>query len=274
MRRLPVLLLIAAISCAVAAGRVRPRVPAYAKARLVFRDEFHGRRAGTAVDTAKWAACPRGTSTWNRFVSDSPAVAFVSNGQLVLRCIPGGAAGAMLSGAVETRDRFSFTHGLVEVRMKTTNHRGNFPAAWLMPQPPCAPWPDGGEIDIFESIDGENRSYHTAHSRWIDVLHRHGEPPYSGSRATDVAQWHVYGLEWTPARLTWYIDGEQVFSYPKSPDPEALGAGQWPFEHPFYIILNQSVGDGSWAAEADTAFTYESRVDWVRVWQPRGGKAR
>lgn len=272
-KQLLFLSLAAAIGIAPAVGRIRPSIPlAGGKAKLIFHDEFNRRRA--ALDPAKWTTGERGTSVWNRFVSDSSAVAFVSDGALVLRCIPNaattGEADAMLSGAKETKDRFSFTYGLVEVRMKTTNHRGNFPAAWLMPQPPCAGWPAGGEIDIFESIDAENRSYHTAHSRWIDVLHNDSTPPSSGNRATDVTQWHIYALEWTPGRLAWYIDGEPVFSYSKSSDPAALAAGQWPFDHPFYIILNQSVGNATWAAAADTAFTYESRVDWVRVWQTAG----
>ena len=57
----------------------------------------------------------------------------------------------MITGAKETRDNFSFTYGKVEVRLKTNLHRGNFPAAWMMPQPPCDGWPNAGEIDIFDS---------------------------------------------------------------------------------------------------------------------------
>ena len=33
------------------------------------------------------------------------------------------------------------------------------------------------------------------------------------------------------------------------------------------MILNQSVGDGSWAKKPDASFTYTTLFDWVRVYQ-------
>ena len=48
---------------------------------------------------------------------------------------------------------------------------------------------------------------------------------------------------------------------------DALSKGQWPFDKAFFIILNQSVGNGSWAANADVSHTYETLFDWVRVYQ-------
>ena len=65
----------------------------------------------------------------------------------------------------------------------------------------------------------------------------------------------------------WYVDGKQVGSYAKSTDADALSKGQWPFDKAFFIILNQSVGNGSWAANADVSHTYETLFDWVRVYQ-------
>ena len=52
--------------------------------------------------------------------------------------------------------------------------------------------------------------------------------------------------------------------YKKEPgNPE-----QWPFDKSdFYLILNQSVGDGSWAKPVDTTHTYQMEIDWIRVYQ-------
>ena len=58
-----------------------------------------------------------------------------------------------------------------------------------------------------------------------------------------------------------------MFSYAKSGDNNARNNKQWPFDHPFYIILNQSVGMNTWASNPDPSFEYESQVDYVRVWQ-------
>ena len=82
-----------------------------------------------------------------------------------------------------------------------------------------------------------------------------------------VNEWHVYGLIWTETELRWTLDGNVVATYPKSTDASALQQGQWPFDHPFYIILNQSVGDGSWAKAANTSQTYTTFFDYVRVYQ-------
>lgn len=43
---------------------------------------------------------------------------------------------------------------------------------------------------------------------------------------------------------------------------------QWSFDKSdFYLILNQSVGDGSWAKPVDTTHTYQMEIDWIRVYQ-------
>ena len=170
----------------------------------------------------------------------------------------------MISGARETRGLFSFTYGRVDVRLKTTPHVGNFPAAWMMPQPPTDSWPKAGEIDIFESIDAQQRAWHTIHSNWTHNLGYKWNPQSSFEENVSVSDWHVYSLDWTEDALRWYVDGEEVGSYLKSEDEDVLSQGQWPFTHDFYIILNQSVGNGSWARNPDLDFTYETRFDDVK----------
>jgi len=239
---------------------------------LVFSDEFN-QPDGSLPDPEKWTACPRRTATWSRWISDSPDVAFIRDSALVCRAIPNPDTSsdnvAMLTGAVETTGKFSFTYGKVEVRLRTNLHTGNFPAAWMKPEPPCEGWPKSGEIDIFESIDGENRSYHTVHTNWTYNLKNTNNPKSSFNRQTYVAQWHVYGMEWTEDLISWSIDGTVVGTYARSTDESVIEQGQWPFDHPFYVLLNQSVGNGSWAKNADTTYTYETEFDWVRVYQPR-----
>lgn len=241
--------------------------------KLVFRDEFD-LPDGSQPDTSVWRRSKRYWSTWNRWISRSDRVVFIKNGRLVCRAVRNTAepsdTAAMLTGAVETQGKFSFKYGKIEVRMRTKRHRGNFPAAWLLPQPPCRDWPGGGEIDIFETIDNENKAHHSVHSHWTYVLKKK-EQPHTWEVAADVEKWHVYGLVWTPTSLTWTIDGAPTASYRKSSDKAALDSGQWPFDHPFYIVLNQSVGrKGGWAAAPDPKFVYETQFDWVRVYQLDG----
>ena len=239
---------------------------------LVFADEFD-QPDGSQPDSDKWQRSRRYSSTWNRWISNSEEVAYIEDGCLVLKAIPNNDketdTADMLTGAVETRDKFSFTYGKVDIRMQVEPFKGSFPAAWMMPQPPADSWPKGGEIDIFESIDAANTAYHTIHTNWTYTLGNRNNPKSSFSEYCNISQWHVYSLEWTEDQLTWSVDGNVKGIYKKSTNQSHLEQGQWPFDHDFYIIVNQSVGDGSWAAKAQTDHTYISRVDYVRVYQKK-----
>lgn len=247
--------------------------PAAGSYRLVFSDEFN-LPDGSRPDPAKWRVSTRSQSVWNRWISDSPEVAFIEDGHLVCRAIPNPDTSVddvpMLTGSIETRDLYSFTYGKVEVRLRTAPYAGNFPAAWMMPQPPCAVWPNAGEIDIFEAIDAQNTSYHTIHSHWSFDLGNKTYPQSSFTKSVAVGKWHIYGVEWLEDRLIFTVDNVVAGTYARSDDESILEQGQWPFTHPFYLILNQSVGNGSWAKEAETSHTYETRFDYVRVYQKDG----
>lgn len=240
--------------------------------QIVFRDEFNGRR-GSRPDTAYWSCSLRGVSTWDRWISSSDKVAFVRNGKLVCRAMrnrtePSDTA-LMLTGAVDTRGKFSFQYGKIEVRAKTNLHEGNFPAIWLMPEEPAPRHPHGGEIDIFESFGTHRDAYHTIHTNWTYLL-KHTKPSNQFVRTYfDVDQWHVYGLEWTPTSLIFYIDDEETGRYLKSTDKEALANNQWPFDRPFYIILNQSLRQfgTTFGGDPDVNYVYETQFDWVRVYK-------
>lgn len=238
--------------------------------KLVFNDEFEG-TDGERADESKWGVSKRQSSTWNRFISDSIDVAHIEDGKLVLKAIPNLDKSKdnvdMLTGALETKDKFSFTYGKLECRAKTNGHTGNFPAIWMMPQDQSAGWPNCGEVDIFEQIDAENKSYHTVHSNWTYNLGNKNNPTSSFNKSLSMDRYHTYGLEWDDQSITWFVDGVEVGKYTKSTDADALSKGQWPFDKAFYVILNQSVGNGSWAANADVNHTYRMDVDWIRIYQ-------
>lgn len=242
--------------------------------QLVFSDEFDLPN-GSTPNPRYWSCSSRLSCTWARWISHSPRVAYIKNGKLVCRAIrntfmPSDTA-KMLTGAVETQNKFSFKYGKIEVRMKTNLHTGNFPAAWLMPEPPAPNHPDGGEIDIFESFGKNDLAHHTVHTHWTLKLNQ-TKPSNSFNKKINVKRWHVYGLEWTPNQLIFSIDGKTTGVYMKSSDENALKNGQWPFDRPFYIILNQSLrqfGPSSYGGAPDLSYTYETQFDWVRVFQKK-----
>lgn len=241
--------------------------------RYVWGDEFESENNAYAKPaTAKWRNQGRSSATWARFIADHDSVSFVRDGYYHARCIPNPDTEsdnvAMLSGNISSRGIYSFKYGRVEARIKTTRHKGNFPAFWMMPQDNTGGWPIAGEIDIWEQIDTQNKAHHTIHTNWTYNLGNKNNPKSTSNETVDMDQWHVYALEWDDMQLRWYVDGVQVFSYTKkADDADALDKGQWPFDKEFYVILNQSVGNGSWASNPDVNFTYETLFDYVRVYQ-------
>ena len=244
-----------------------------AEYELVFADEFDGEN-GTQEDDTKWIRCQRMNATWNRWCSDRPEVVYHEDGELVIRAIPNPDPSTdnvpMITGGVKTMGKFGFTYGKVECRAFTNPWIGNFPAIWMMPEDQSAGWPSCGEIDIWETIDDQHRSWHTVHSHWTYDLKNTGNPQSGGNEATALDRYHTYGLEWDEAQMRWYVDGKLMFTYSKSTDAETLENGQWPFDKHFHLMINQSVGNGAWAKPADVSHTYETRFDWIRVYQKKG----
>lgn len=241
--------------------------------QLVFSDEFNAADYLQPLDE-KWMRCQRYSATWNRWLSDSKEVIYLQGGDLVARAIPNPDTVSdpvpMITGGIKSNNRFGFTYGYVEARILSNAWRGHFPAFWMMPEDQSAGWPDCGEIDIWEAIDTDGRSYHTIHSNWSYDLGQKNNPRSSFNTGVPYDRYHTYGLRWSENMLVWYVDGKEVGRYAKSSDTSALNQGQWPFDKHFHLILNQSVGNGSWAANADVEHTYETRFDWVRVYQEKG----
>lgn len=237
---------------------------------MVFDDEFDE----ASIDDSKWVTSSRASAAWNRFISSDPRVAYLEDGNLVTKCMKNDGkydktGSEMISGAKQTRGKFAFTNGYVEVRAKTRQHSGNFPAIWLMPEDTEGGWPTCGEIDIWETINTENRAYQTVHSNWTYTLGHTGNPQSAHNIACiQDGEWHTYGLMKFGSSLNWYIDGIKVATYKKSDmSTDGLANGGWPYDKKFYVILNQSVGNGSWASAPDTGFTYETRFDFCHVYQ-------
>lgn len=236
---------------------------------LVFSDEFN-QPDGSLPDSAKWSCPPRSNAGWNRWVSDSSAVAYIKNGKLVCKAIPNKSLSAdtaqMLTGAVFTRNKFEFRYGKIEVRMKTNLSTGNFPAAWLRTWP-TPKQPLYSEVDIMETFGSRKISSHTAHSQLTTSRKAHGQRN-TFNYSCNVTKWHVYGVIWTERCIIWTVDGLKVGEYRKSEDPSLLAEGQWSFDYPLFIVLNQSVGTGGYDYFMPmTDKVYETQFDWVRVYQ-------
>jgi beta-glucanase (GH16 family) len=198
----------------------------------------------------------------------SPETASVKDGVLRIRAIR--TDDGYQSARLTTESKFSFLYGRVEFRAKLPRGRGTWPALWLMPDNLNAygrGWPDSGEIDVMEHVGFDpgviHASAHTGAYNWPA-----GTQKTATMRVSDpFDQWHIYGLEWSPAGLIYTVDGSVVLTFRN----EGTGWKAWPFDQKFHIIMNLAIG-GNWGGQKgvdDSAFPAEMDVNWVRVYQKR-----
>ncbi|UJH90409.1 glycoside hydrolase family 16 protein [Antarcticibacterium sp. 1MA-6-2] len=231
---------------------------------LVWQDEFENTGA---PNSENWEFSSRGNANWNCYCANNPGTTLVKDGKLHLRGIITTEADSTKyqTGCIQTKDNFSFKYGKVEVRARLDKGKGSWPAIWMMPQDPqYGGWPHSGEIDIMEHLNFDTIVYQTIHSTYVDVQHKKETPINFATAAFKEGEFNVFGLEWYPDRLDFFLNGEKTFTYPRI---EGSTTEQWPFDQEFYIILDQALGV-SWVGEIhDKDLPVEMIVDWVRVYQ-------
>ncbi|WP_237390953.1 family 16 glycosylhydrolase [Chryseobacterium sp. KMC2] len=168
------------------------------------------------------------------------------------------------SARLLTKGKFAFQYGTIEVRAKLPKGRGTWPAIWMMSEN-MKKWPNDGELDIMEHV-GFNQGYvHTSvHTKKYN--HIQGTQKTDTLFVKDVSEtFHVYKADWTPEKIDVYIDERKFFTY----ENKEKNYGAWPFDQPYFIILNLAVG-GMWGGKEgidDLVFPQKYYIDYVRVYQ-------
>ena len=257
---------------------------------LAWSDEFDG----SAIDTSKWS----NKEPWQSgpgFANDSeawlpnPATSTnltVANGTLSLKARREALAtnnGRVMTTAMMTsRDKYNtFTHGVIEARVKLPTGKGLWPAFWLLGNGTGASgWPKTGEVDIFEYVNnasgGNGRMYSSVH--WGDVVNGSISSHHAASKSAASPWWgdgqfHTFSLHRTSSFLRFSIDGVQVMELaPGELVPyyaTAIPAGGALFDDPMHVRLSLEVG-GPWAGQGYSSSQYEGGdmvVDYVRAWK-------
>lgn len=227
---------------------------------LTWSDEFNN-----LASLRKWNYVTDGNGGYLKQLQwyDAHNATIDGTGDLVVTASRGGAGFQCWYGACQYRSvrmntlgTFAQAYGRFEARIKLPAGRGLWPAFWMEgANVTSVGWPTAGEIDIVEP-DGKEpvllRSFAHAPHYGIRNLFTMPSPLSSG--------FHVYGVDWSPKKITWWVDGHVYAHLGYYPG--------WPFDHPFFLILDLAVGGGyPGPPNAQTLFPAHMLVDWIRVYR-------
>lgn len=252
--------------------------------KLVFEDPFDG----TSLDTSKWGYRQLGRYNENGSrvcsKSDERAVS-VSEGTLKLQVMQDpdrvgepcyaedGTFDYYLNGHVATEGIYEFKYGVASARVKFPQGRGQHGAFWLqregIEEIAGNPKRSGAEIDVVEFFGDDYPGGGLA--SFLYYLNKQGENEKVGGiwpKATKQLppgddwwrSYHVFSVEWTPQRYVFRVDGREIFRTREG----VSGVEQ-------FLILSLLSSDWELPHLDESTLPTTMEVDWVRVWQRRGG---
>ena len=207
-----------------------------------------------------------------QYYTNRPENVKVENGVLVITAREESFEGSSFTSArLTTQNLVEQQYGRFEARIKVPTGKGFWPAFWLLGNDcDVNPWPACGEIDIMENVGDEpTKVFGTVHGPNYNAGESISkEYTLEGSRFDN--EFHVFGVEWSPNRINFYVDDRLYQSLTSEDvDDETDGEGIWVFnDRPFYMILNVAVGGNlPGNPNEDTVFPQSMVVDYVRVYK-------
>lgn len=233
-----------------------------------WRDEFDaGSTARVPPDQERWrfetGAHGFGNDELQRYTDDL-ANAYVgadAHLSIVLRPTDPGASEPYTSARLRTIDDVALGYGYVEarLRMPARPSSGVWPAFWLLPV--SGTWPDDGEIDIVETVNGD--------PGWSTNVHGIGDAGRWEAydwHAIDIndGAWHTFGALVLPEAISFWLDDQFVRTVSRA----HIGDGNdWAYaeDYRFSVLLNVAMG-GTYpgAPDGTAALPAVMGVDYVR----------
>ncbi len=172
------------------------------------------------------------------------------------------------SASMTTRNIVDWKYAKIEIKAKLPQGRGIWPAFWMLGRNwGETPWPECGEIDIMEHVGFDPSVIHgTIHTKaYNHVLKTQLGKTIKINKPYD--EYHIYGLEWTPEKIDFLLDGVVYNSITN----EHKTTAEWAFDQAFHLKFNVAVG-GGWGGMKgidDDIFPQKMVVDYVRVYQKK-----
>lgn len=239
--------------------------------QLVWSDEFDG----SALDETVWSYNTGGNGWGNnekQYYTTRPENIRVQNGCLEIEARKEQYENNEYTSArIMSKNKKTFTYGKMAARIKFPGGKGTWPAFWMMGN--SGGWPNCGEIDIIEHIGSQD----TRASFALHTVMKNGMKGNNWAKTNFFdyplsADFHTYGIEWEQEEkegkdvIRFFVDDVQ---YAEVWEEQIDNNDYWPFNKPFFFIINLAIG-GNMGGTVDDAIFNQQRimyVDWVRVWQ-------
>lgn len=240
--------------------------------KLVWSDEFNYEGL---PDSTKWNYESGGDGWGNNekefYTEKSLKNSFVKDGKLHIVGLKEDFGNRHYTSArLTTYPKFSFQYGKVEVMAKLPKGKGTWPAIWMLPntiRTKVEHWPNCGEVDIMEEVGKDPDVIHSSmHSGRYNFL-KNNQYTHFGKVPGASDSFHLYGIEWNSKSVKFFIDKKLFYEARKGENGKDTTNAGWPYDKPYFLILNLALG-GNWGGTIDdTIFPATMEVDYVRVYK-------
>lgn len=254
------------------------------KYEYVWGDEFET----ASLDMSKWMF---GNDIARRnevaLVKDDKDVVNVSDGKLKMCAIRyfdtiDSNVQYAIPPAISTKDTMNYLYGYVEMRARVPFGRGAWPALWNKSN---GAWSNPElydywvEVDIFENFATTDTIQPNLHKWYHNGEHSQnnggGKSKYKFVSLTNPSyEYHIYGFEWTPNEMNFYIDGQKYTTFDLGLNFDNKSNMDVFKSMPLYLIFDNHlfVTSSSWKPYSDCEIRpedapYEFFVDWIRLYQ-------
>jgi len=239
--------------------------------KLAWSDEFEADTINVNNWNSQVVEAGRFNEEWQRY-TNSNKNAYIENNCLVIKAIHESdvhGKDQYTSARLNTANKHAWKYGKIAASMKLPQGKGIWPAFWMLgtninENGGDTPWPQCGEIDIFELYGSKDDAVIEANAHYANKAGSHammGAADFKLEQGKFADAFHIFELEWDTNSITWLVDGNQFASMPISEDELSE------FHEEFFMIFNIAVG-GTYAGRPDatTKFPQYMYVDWVRVY--------
>ncbi len=250
----------------------------YNNYELIWSDEFDD----ATLHPEKWSyntgdGCPNlcnwGNNELQYFTSEESNL-FLDQGYLIINAAHETINGYQYSSSrINTKDKFEFQYGRVDIRAAMPTAKGSWIALWMLNKnysihSPDTWWPRGGEIDIMEYLgEAPSEILGTAHYG-IDFPnnHRYNSQTYDNTTGPSFDEvFYVFSIIWEEDSIRWLVNDMEYHTI--TPQTTAANNQPYPFNDEFFMVFSFSVGGNLPTAPSPGDYPDQLIIDYVRVFQ-------